>query len=149
MSGVDVSTHIVIDRPLELVADFAVDPSNAPRWYANIDSVDWLTSPPVAVGSQMSFVARFLGRTLRYTYEVTELEPRRRLLMRTSEGPFRMETTYTWEPITDQATRMWLRNRGQPSGFAGVGAPLMAMAMRRANRQDLVNLKRLLERGPD
>ena len=46
----------------------------------------------------MDFVARFLGRRLAYTYEVVDLVPGERLVMRTADGPFPMETTYTWEP---------------------------------------------------
>ena len=144
--AVDVVTEIVIDRPSEEVAAYAGDPSNAPRWYANIESVRWQTAPPLAAGSRMDFVAHFLGRRLAYTYEVVEHEPGRRLVMRTAEGPFPMETTYTWQPAGDGRTRMTLRNRGEPAGFAKVAGPAMASAMRRANRKDLAVLKDLLER---
>ena len=143
--AVDVLTEIEIDRPPEVVSAYAGDPTTAPRWYVNIKSVDWLTPPPVAQGSRMSFVARFLGRRLAYTYEIVQLDPGRRLVMRTAEGPFPMETTYTWEPTSAGGTRMTLRNQGEPSGFAKVSAPLMAAAMTRANRKDLANLKRHLE----
>jgi len=142
---VDVVSEIVIDRPPAVVAAFAGDPTNAPRWYENIKSVEWKTEPPVVVGSRVAFVAQFLGRRLAYTYEVAELTPSEKLVMRTAEGPFPMETTYTWEPVGAGATRMKLRNRGEPSGFSRVGAPLMAAAMRRATRKDLALLKRLLE----
>src|SRR5689334_12390647 len=117
--AVDVLTQTVIDRPPATVAAFAGDPTNAPRWYANIQSVRWQTQPPVGVGSRIDFVARFLGRTLAYTYEVIEYAPDR-LVMRTAEGPFPMETTYTWEPLDDARTRMTLRNRGEPAGFARI-----------------------------
>jgi len=100
----------------------------------------------VAVGSRFRFVARFLGRTLRYTYEVRELDAGRRLAMSTAEGPFPMETTYAWEDARAGVTKMTLRNRGEPSGFAKVSAPLLARAMRRANEADLRRLKELLER---
>ena len=95
----------------------------------------------------MDFVASFLGRRLAYTYEVVEFEPGRRLVMRTAQGPFPMETTYTWESMDDGATRMTLRNRGRPSGFAAVAGPFMAAAMKRANRQDLDALRQKLEAG--
>jgi uncharacterized protein YndB with AHSA1/START domain len=142
---VDVLTEIVIERPLETVAEYVGDPSNAPQWYANIESVVWQTDPPVGVGSRMDFVAHFLGRRLAYTYEVVELVPGRRLVMRTAQGPFPMETSYEWSAVGEASTRMTLRNRGEPSGFAGIAAPLMAAAMRRANGKDLARLKELLE----
>jgi uncharacterized membrane protein len=142
---VDVESTIVIDRPRDEVARYAADPDNATAWYENIERVDWQTPKPLAVGSRVAFVARFLGRTLEYTYEITELRPSERLVMRTSAGPFPMETTYTWQPVGDSATRMTLRNRGEPSGFAKVARPMMAAAMRRANGKDLARLKEILE----
>ena len=149
MVAVDVVTETVIERPCAEVAAFASDPTHAPRWYANIESVEWRTEPPVRAGSEMEFVAHFLGRRLTYTYEVAELVPGERLVMRTAQGPFPMETTYVFEAVGDARTRMTLRNRGEPTGFTGVAAPLMASAMRRANRKDLAALKRLLESRPD
>ena len=143
--GVDVVTECVIARAVDVVAGYVGDPGNAPAWYSNIESVQWQTEPPVGVGSRMDFVAHFLGRRLAYTYEVVELVPGRRLVMRTAQGPFPMETSYEWSPVSEDATRMTLRNRGEPSGFAGVAAPLMAAAMRRANTKDLARLKGLLE----
>lgn len=144
---VEVTTDLVIDAPVDLVAAYAGDPGNAPEWYENISSVEWLTAPPVALGSRLAFVAHFLGRRLAYTYEVTELDPGRRLVMRTEQGPFPMETTYGWEPVGEGRTRMTLRNRGEPSGFAKVGGRLLAAAIRRANQKDLANLKAIVERS--
>lgn len=143
--AVDVVTSIEIERPRVEVAAFAGDPGNATSWYENIKSVEWETEPPVAVGSRMAFVAQFLGRRLAYTYEVLELVPGERLVMSTAQGPFPMTTTYTWEDTAAGGTRMTLRNAGEPSGFAKVGAPMMARAMRRANEKDLERLKTLLE----
>ena len=144
--AVDVVTEIIIERPSGQVAAYAADPSNAPLWYANIESVSWQTPPPIAVGSRIDFVARFLGRRLAYTYEIVDLVPGQRLVMRTAQGPFPMETTYTWQPLGETRTRMTLRNRGEPTGFSTVAAPVMAAAIRRANQKDLANVKRILER---
>lgn len=142
---VDVRTETVIRRPRAEVAAYAGDPDRAPEWYANIDSVEWRTPPPLVVGSRLDFVARFLGRRLAYTYEVVERVPGERLVMRTAQGPFPMETTYTWEAVDEARTRMTLRNRGRPSGFSALVAPVMAAAVRRANRADLARLRGLLE----
>ena len=145
--GVDVVTETAIRRPRDRVAAYAGDPGNAPEWYANIDSVEWRTDPPVAVGSRMDFVAAFLGRRLAYTYEVVALVPGERLVMRTAQGPFPMETTYTWQSLDAATTRMTLRNRGRPRGFSVLAAPFMAAAVRRANRADLRRLREVLERS--
>jgi hypothetical protein len=142
---VDILTEITIDRPAHVVAAYTADPSNAPAWYVNIESVEWETPPPVQIGSKVAFVARFLGRRLAYTYEFVEFVPTERLVMRTAQGPFPMETTYTWSATDDGKTRMTLRNRGEPAGFSKVLAPFMAAAMRRANRKDLSKLRSILE----
>ena len=144
MAGVDVVTEVEIARPRTEVAAYAADPDNATAWYENIERAEWRSEPPLREGSRVAFVARFLGRTLAYTYEIRELVPGERLVMATAEGPFPMETTYTWADAAG-GTRMTLRNRGEPRGFAKVGAPVMAAAMRRANRKDLARLKGLLE----
>ena len=146
--ALDVTTEIVINRPTAEVAAYAGDPTNAPEWYANIKSIDWRTQPPLTVGSKLDFVAQFLGRKLVYTYEVVELLPGRRLVMRTAQGPFPMETTYTWETVDETHTKMSLRNRGNPSGFARITQPVMAASVRRANQKDLARLKQLLESAP-
>ena len=143
----DVLSEIEIARPREQVAAFACDPDNATRWYVNIKSVVWQTPRPMAVGSRLEFDAQFLGRRLAYTYEVAEHVPGERFVMRTAQGPFPMETTYTFEDAGDHATRMSLHNRGEPAGFAKATAPVMAAAMRRANRKDLGLLKEILEHG--
>ena len=115
MSTVDVTTEIVIDRPRHEVAAYVADPDNATIWYRNITSVRWRTPKPADVGASIDFVARFLGRTIAYTYVVREAVPGSRFVMSTSDGPFRMETTYAFEDAPGGGTRMTLRNRGEPT----------------------------------
>ncbi len=144
---VDVVTQIMIDRPKHVVAGYAADPDNAPKWYVNIKSVEWKTPRPVAVGSRVAFVAEFLGRRMAYTYEIVEWTPGERLVMRTAEGPFPMETQYTWESTAEGGCTMTLRNHGEPKGFSKIAAPVMSRAMRRANEKDLARLKQVLEQS--
>jgi hypothetical protein len=109
--AVDVLTEITIGRPVEVVSAYAGDPNNAPDWYSNIESIEWKTPPPLELGTQVAFVAKFLGRRLEYTYEIVDYEPGTRLVMRTAQGPFPMETSYTWSAAPEGATHMTLRNR--------------------------------------
>lgn len=146
---VDVVTATDIARPQQTVFAYATNPDNAPRWYVNIRSVEWRTPPPLAAGSRVTFIATFLGRRLEYTYEIVELTPNERLVMRTAEGPFPMETTYAFSATPDGGTRMTLRNRGTPAGFSKLVAPFLTRAMRRANEKDLALLRRILETTPD
>jgi hypothetical protein len=143
--AIDVETEVTIARPRAEVAAYACDPDHATAWYANIESAEWQTPPPLAVGSMFAFEARFLGRRLAYVYEVKELVPGERFVMATADGPFAMETIYSWEDAGGGATLMRLRNRGEPSGFASFLTPVMAPAVRSANRKDLRRLKRILE----
>jgi uncharacterized protein YndB with AHSA1/START domain len=145
---VDVLTEIIIERPCQDVARYTTDPENAPSWYVNIERVEWKSPPPLRVGSEIAFVAAFLGRRLAYTYRVTAFVPGERLVMATTEGPFPMETIYEWVSVARSGTRMRLRNRGRPAGFSTLIAPFVAWSMRRANRKDLARLKEILEREP-
>ncbi|UYZ22862.1 SRPBCC family protein [Mesobacillus jeotgali] len=142
---VNVLTEIEIKSPVERVSEYAANPDNAPEWYVNIDSAEWLTEKPLVIGSRIAFKAKFLGRELAYIYEIVEYVPGKKLVMQTSEGPFPMKTTYTWKAIDSNTTKMTLRNQGEPSGFSKLVSPFMASMMKKANMKDLKKLKEIIE----
>ena len=142
---VDVLTEIEIKSPVERVSEYAANPDNAPEWYVNIDSAEWLTEKPLNHGSRIAFKAKFLGRELAYIYEIVEYVPGMKMVMQTSEGPFPMKTTYIWEAIDSNTTLMTLRNQGEPSGFSKLISPFMATMMKKANMKDLKKIKGIIE----
>ncbi len=142
---VDVEVHATIDRPRAVVAGYCCDPDNVTAWYANITAVQWETPGPLAIGSRFRFTSDFLGRRLQYTYEVAELVPAERLVMRSDESPFRMETAYTFQDTAGAATWMTVRNRGEPTAYSGLAPAIVASAIRRATSNDLERLKTILE----
>ena len=145
MATVDVEVHTTIDRPRREVAAYCCDPGNVTAWNANIQTVQWDSEGEVATGALLRFTSSFLGRRLEYTYEVAELIPEERLVMRSDRGTFLMETTYLWEDDEHGGTWMTLRSRGEPTAFAGLSAPILATAVRRATATDLAQLKAILE----
>ena len=142
---VDVEVHTTIDRPRSDVAAYCCDPDNVTAWYANVKAVKKETDGPLTVGSRFRFTSDFLGRRLEYTYEVVELVPSERLVMRSDQSPFRMETAYTFQDAPDDATWMTVRNRGEPTAYTGLAPAIVATAVRRAASQDLARLKAILE----
>jgi uncharacterized membrane protein len=142
---VDVLTEIEIKSPIERISEYAANLDHAPEWYVNIDSAEWITEKPLNVGSKIAFKAKFLSRELAYIYEIAEYVPGRKMVMQTSEGPFPMRTTYTWNAVDANTTRMTLRNQGEPSGFSKLVSPFMALIMKKANEKDLRKLKEIIE----
>lgn len=142
---VDVKTDIIIQCPIKKVSDYASNPENAPEWYVNIKSAEWQTEKHLGIGSRIAFKADFLGKHLAYVYEIVYLEPGEKLVMKTADGPFPMETTYTWEALNENETKMTLRNRGIPTGFSKIMTPLLSFMMKTANKNDLKKIKIILE----
>jgi uncharacterized protein YndB with AHSA1/START domain len=141
---VDVQVSTTIRRPRAEVAAYAADPKTAPEWYQNIVASVLRTPTPLAVGSEVDFTARFMGKTLSYRYRVEEFVPGERLIMSTAQGPFPMRTTYAWADAPD-GTLMTLRNEGGPKGIAALADPFMALMVRRTTAKELERLKAILE----
>ncbi|WP_233226218.1 MarR family transcriptional regulator [Amycolatopsis sp. CA-126428] len=110
-------TEVVIDLSREVVAKYAIDPSHAPEWYANIESVDWETPPPLGVGSRLAFVARFPGRRLAYTYGCPG---RSWLTMKT--GDTEAQGAGSGDPATPPPTLLYLVKQVELSVRAGLDA---------------------------
>ena len=143
--AVDVTTEIEIERPPGIVSAYVSDPANAPTWHDHITSAGWQSAPGVHAGSRIAIVAEFLGRKLEFIYEIVEFTPGEKLVMRSIEGPFRMETTYGFEETRDGHTRMTMRNHGEPAGMSKLMTPMIVTAMRHAGEKDLAKLKDILE----
>ncbi|WNJ20195.1 SRPBCC family protein [Pontibacter sp. G13] len=145
MSAVDISTEIIIERPIEVVSSYAADPDNAPQWNQHIHAMSWRTPRPMRAGTLLAFEANFLGRELAYVYEVMRFEPAELLVMRTTDGPFPMQTTYQWRRHNRHHTHMLLRNEGDPGVFFRLLSPILSQIMGKASQSDLEKLKQILE----
>ncbi|MFC5130693.1 ATPase [Paeniglutamicibacter kerguelensis] len=107
-------------------------------------SATWLIAPLLSWVPGWRSAPAFLGRTLDYRYEVVEIVPKARLATRTNQGPFPMQTTYTWSDARD-GTFTTLCNNGEPRGLSVVAGAFMGPMMRPAMRKDLANPTSVLE----
>jgi hypothetical protein len=142
--SVDVTVETRIERPRDEVARFATDPANDREWIGALTEVDKLTDGPVGPGTQVRRVARFLGRRIEYVNEITELEPGRRLAMRSVKAPFPMTVVYEFED-TGAGTLARIRAGGETVRFYALTGPLLSAMVRRGIARDLRALKRRLE----
>ena len=141
----NIQTKITINRALGIVSEYAANPDNTPKWSEHINHALRQSPQPLSVGSQIVFNGKFWGREMDYTYEVIEYFPGLKLVMRSTDGQYPMEMTYSWIAKSPRETQMILQNTGGPSGFSKVFSPLMANRMKKANKKDLKRLKRVLE----
>ena len=141
--SIDLTVGVTIERTLEDVADYVTAPANEPKWIGGIVQSAPVTPGPIAVGSRVQRVAKFMGRRIEYAPVVVELEPRSHLLMRTDK-PFRMTIEYRFS-VSGGSTRFQQRLQGGPGGVMGLAGPLMAMIVRRSVRGDMQRLKAILE----
>jgi uncharacterized membrane protein len=142
---VDVSTEIIINLPKEKVVEFASDPRNVPNWCTHIKSVEWNNETPLRAGAKLVFNERIMRRPQQHVYEVVEIIPGQKVIMKSQSNGMRMETTVAWQAISENTTCMTLRNRGVPIAFSKSIAPLLKLAIRKASRRNLKQLKKMLE----
>ena len=141
---IDVSATIEIARPSGDVAAFAMEAENDPAWIGGISSAQRLTPGPTAVGTQVERVAHFLGRQIEYVMEVAEIDPGRRIVLRSIKSPFPMQVTYSFEPVA-AGSQASVRVEGGPEGFMRYADGLMSLAVRRNLRRDVARLKEICE----
>ena len=136
----DVTAEIQVERPRDEVARFAMDWRNDTEWIGALNEVALVSEEPL----QVRRVAGFLGKRIEYVNEVVELEPGRRLAMRSVKAPFPMTVVYEFEDAGD-GTLMRIRAGGDATGFYRVAGPLLSRAVKRGIEGDLARLKRKLE----
>lgn len=142
---VDVKSEIIINLPKEKVAEYVSDPCNAPQWCAHIKSVEWEQHASLKAGAKIVISEHIMRRHLRQVYEVIEVIPNQKVVVKTRNNNMRMETTIGWKAIDENTTCMIVWNRGIPRRISKIITPLMALVVRSTSRKSLKLLKRKLE----
>lgn len=143
--GIGITVETTIQLPRAAVAAFVTDPANEPAWIKGIVESTPVTAGPIRVGSGVRRLAKFMGRQIDYAPEVIELDPDRRLVMKTDK-PFPMTIEYHFSE-RDGGTTFRQRLQGGPGGITGLFSPLMSGMVRRRVRSDMEHLRVKLERA--
>lgn len=143
----ETTANVVIDRDPETVFAFVADAENNPRWQRGMRSCKWTTDAPIGVGSVYAQEARFLGRPVISTFEVTDFQPGRSITITTIESTFPITVTRRVEPRNDGGAWVSATVRGEPSGIFRLFGPLLRPMLERSVAKDYERLKRTLESG--
>jgi hypothetical protein len=144
----DVTAALDIAASPADVAAIEFDPRQDPRWIGGVDRVEWLTEPPIRVGSEVRRLGGFMGRPIEWVMHVERFEPHRLVAMRALKSPFPMQVDYVLEPIDDgQATRASIRIRGEGAGMYRLPSFLLGPMVRRSVTGDLRRLRSIVSGG--
>lgn len=146
---IEVHASTRIDRPAPEVFAFLADMSNNPRWQKGMQSCEWTSKPPLRLGSTYDQVARFLGKEIRSSFEVTEFEPGQRIRIRTTGGPMPIDVTRSVDRIDETSTEVDAVVRGESNGVFRIAEPVMRSLVSRSVRSDYARLRSLLESERD
>jgi hypothetical protein len=133
-----------IDRPADEVAEFFFDASNNPKWQNGMVSCQWVTDPPIAVGSTYEQHARFMGRDVRSVFVVTEFEPGKSIKIETIESTFPIQVHRWVEPTGPGSCTVNALITGGPTGLAKVLVPLMQGKAQKSVDADYDRLQEML-----
>jgi len=142
---VEVAVSEVIERPLETVAAFVVDPSNLRRWSKQVAAAEWTTDPPVRLGSRVRFRRTGRAGSAVDEYEVCEYDLGHQVALRSIDTTPATTITYTWRAVSDRVTHMTLRTRIDATARPGPVGSIQRVVVRRSTTRDLRALKRIVE----
>jgi hypothetical protein len=139
-----VETSGPIDRPVDRVFEYVSTPENDPTWVSVSLRQEKISPGPMRVGSVTEEDVGFLGRRMRYVWEVTQHEPPTALAARTVSGALPATLRLLLEPL-DGSTKLTLVADAQLRGVYRLMEPLMKRAVQRRFETQLRTLKNLLE----
>ena len=140
----NLEESVVVERPIEEVFAYLTDPAKIPDWQSSALEAHIEGGGPMRAGSTVLEQRKFLGRRMESTMEVLEYEPPRRFRIKVSSGPVPFEVTNTLS-AADGGTRINAALEGEPGGFFRLAEPLVARAIARELRNNLEQLKDLME----
>ena len=134
----------VIERPVEAVFAFLVDPSKTADWTPGVTEARQTSDGPVGVGTTVLFIGRFLGRGFESLSECTDYVPNQKFTSKSISGPIHLEVDNTLQAV-EGGTRLATVYRGESRGFFKLAEPVIVRLTKKHFETAAENLKALLE----
>jgi uncharacterized protein YndB with AHSA1/START domain len=142
---VRIEQVIDIARPVEDVFAYVTDPDRLPEWQKGTVQVHREDgSGPLRQGERLHEIHHAMGRNMRSTVEVAEIDPGRAFALKIVEGPLPLDGRWTFEPA-GTGTQVRFTGEADLRGPMRLAAPLVQRVIARQFRGHHERLKRALE----
>ena len=103
-----VERSATIDQPVDRVFDYVSIPENDPTWVPASLRYEMLSPAPMRVGSITEEDVWFLGRRMRYAWEITQYDPPTAFALRSISGPIPATIRVLLESLDGARTKVIL-----------------------------------------
>jgi uncharacterized protein YndB with AHSA1/START domain len=143
--GMRVDRSATIDQPVDRVFEYVSTPDNDPTWVPASLRHEMLSPAPMRVGSITEEDVWFLGRRMRYAWEITHYEPPTGLALRSISGPIPATIRVLLESLDGARTKVILVTEVRLRGIYKPMELVMRLVAQRQFGSQLRTLKNLLE----
>ena len=134
-----------IDQSVDQVFEYVSTPENDPTWVPASLRHEMLSPRPMRVGSITEEDVGFLGRRMRYAWEITQYEPPTAFALQSISGPIPATIRVLLEPLDGAHTKLTLVAEVRLRGVYKPMEPMLRWVALRQFDTQLRTLKNLLE----
>ena len=135
---------VIVSTPLDEVFTFISNFENESQWADEVVRTERTSEGPTGVGSTFADHVRFMGRSMKTTYEIVGYEPNSTITVKTSSGPVPFTAPYSFDAV-DGPPRLSLAANIEPRGLFKLATPMIRRQLDRQWTRNFANLKALLE----
>jgi uncharacterized protein YndB with AHSA1/START domain len=140
-----VERTVTTSTPLERVWDYMTEFRNTEEWDPpTVRTVR--TSGDGGVGTVYHNTSTFLGQQTEVDYEVVEVVPHQRFVLRGDAGSVQLRDTLTFESTPEGGTALTYRAEFHPHGASKLAEPLLPPALKVLGDKVAATMQECLER---
>ena len=139
-----IEESVEIKQPVERVFAFVTDANSWPKWETAMVEVEQTSKGEMGVGSTYRGTNRIMGQRMAWTLKVTECEKNRSVVQEITIGSSHIKEYLTFDSVNG-STKFTLAYDAKMGGFLKLLMPMVVSSTRKQAKDNLGNLKRLLE----